>query len=123
MGTREDDPSFSRFWVVVFFHQKHHQHRASRPDKHTPPFSIMAASTSSSSSQSKQTKTIEQLRAERLRRETAEKQKIAAVMARSRGEKVEAAEDVVSDVDRDRSRGYNSRYNPAFVKPSSHYRR
>ena len=106
------------------FLQKHHQHkRPSSTNKLQPPSSGAAASTSSVAGQSKQSKTIEQLRAERLRRETAEKQKIAAVVARARGEKQVEAEDVVSDVDRDRSRGYNSCYNPAFVKPLSRQRR
>ena len=45
-------------------------------------------------------------------------------MAQARGESTAASvDDHLSDADRDRARGYNSRYNPDFVKPLPHRRR
>ncbi|KAK7483377.1 hypothetical protein BaRGS_00025317 [Batillaria attramentaria] len=105
--------------------KRHHsKHKSGSSSQHTPNSSGKGGERSSSSGAPKPGKTIEQLRAERLRREMAEKQKIAAVVARARGENVEEtdARDV-SDVDRDRSRRYNSVYNPNFVKPASGHRR
>ncbi|KAK7087129.1 leukocyte receptor cluster member 1 homolog [Littorina saxatilis] len=105
--------------------ERHHKHKSSKRDTaKTTTSSKTSPSTSSVPAQSKSSKTIEQLRAERLRREAGEKQKIAEVMMRERGETVtQDADEFVTDADKDRSRGYNSRYNPNFVKNLSNRKR
>ncbi|KAL8571485.1 hypothetical protein ACOMHN_001247 [Nucella lapillus] len=97
--------------------------RCPPPSSTKPPPSPSALSPSPPTS--KTSRTMEELRAERLRRETAERQRVAAVMVRARGERSEPSghEELVTDSDRDRARGYNSRYNPGFVKLVSHRRR
>ncbi|XP_021342397.1 leukocyte receptor cluster member 1 homolog [Mizuhopecten yessoensis] len=65
-------------------------------------------------------KSMEQLRAERHKREAAEKRKAAALMAKVRGEKTEEEKEEEKEVS-DRDRRYNSQYNPDFVrKPRKH---
>ncbi len=63
-------------------------------------------------------KTIEQLRAERLKREKEERRRSEELLARARGEKLPTKEkEVVLD---ERERRYNSQFNPDFVrKPRS----
>lgn len=69
-------------------------------------------------------RTVEQLRAERMKREREEQQKAADLMARTRGEvKAGPENESLSDADRDRARRYNSQFNPQFVKPISRPRR
>ncbi|XP_076453402.1 leukocyte receptor cluster member 1 homolog [Babylonia areolata] len=103
-------------------HKHKDKHRSKEKSGHSsrPKQDKQPQSSGSSLAPPKKGKTVEELRAERLRREAAERQKVAAVMARARGETCGPADDgegQVSDADRDRSRGYNSRYNPHFVKP------
>ena len=64
--------------------------------------------------QSSSTKTIQQLRAERLKRETEERMKTERLLAKMRGEKVpgDAPEPVMDE----RQRSYNSQFNPEFVR-------
>lgn len=65
-------------------------------------------------------KSIDQLSAERLKREAAERKKTSELMAKVRGEKTEESSEVKEVSDRDRP--YNSQYNPDFVrKPRKHY--
>jgi len=77
-------------------------------------------STSSSSSSSR----IEQLRAERLKRETAERQKTASYLSRvftgndTTPDTPEPATPIETD---DRKRRYNSQYNPDIAKKSTQY--
>lgn len=94
--------------------QKHHssQQRTTKHDKHS-------ASTTNTiiKSNSSFGKTVEQLRAERIRREQEERQRMIALMARMHGETAKDAEDSsLTEIDKDRSRRYNSQYNPSFVK-------
>lgn len=106
--------------------ERHHHstHKTSSKSSRDVPTTSTQKVDSSSSASAKPSKTIEQLRAERLRREMEEKHKIAAVMARARGDAVAETETShMSDADRDRSRRYNSVYNPNFVKQSSGHRR
>ena len=63
---------------------------------------------------SKPTKTIAQLRAERLRREQEERKRINKLLAKQRGEKVEEEETEKTPDDRDRR--YNSQFNPDLVR-------
>ncbi|XP_033747648.1 leukocyte receptor cluster member 1-like [Pecten maximus] len=64
-------------------------------------------------------KSIDQLRSERLKREAAERKKTASLMAKVRGEKTEEDREVKEVSDRDRP--YNSQYNPEFVRrPRKH---
>lgn len=62
--------------------------------------------------QQKTKPSIEQLRAERLKREVEEKQRTAQLLAKHRGEKIETepAEEP------QRRQKYNSQYNPDFAK-------
>ena len=63
-------------------------------------------------------KTIEQLRAERLKREKEERRKAEEVLAKARGEQVPVKEkEVVLD---ERERTYNSQFNPDFVRKPRH---
>lgn len=66
---------------------------------------------------SSQTKTIEQLRAERLKREQEEKRRTSELL--SRGKSAEATSEPERQVS-DRDRRYNSQYNPDFVKRPRH---
>ncbi|CAD5116882.1 DgyrCDS5726 [Dimorphilus gyrociliatus] len=62
-------------------------------------------------------KSIEELRAERLRREATEKQKVKKLFGELRGEKPK--DDIIMD---DRERRYNSQFNPDFVRrPKKRY--
>ncbi|XP_060084463.1 leukocyte receptor cluster member 1 homolog [Ylistrum balloti] len=90
---------------------KHHKHKHKK-DKER--------SSQSSKSKVQGSKSIDQLRAERLKREAAERKKTAALMAKVRGEKAEEEAEVKEVSDRDRR--YNSQYNPEFVRrPRKHY--
>lgn len=72
---------------------------------------------SSPSPTPKKKKTIEELRAERMKREATEKQKTKQLFSDLRGEKPKG--EVVLD---DRERRYNSQFNPDFVrKPKKKY--
>ena len=63
-------------------------------------------------------KTIEELRAERLKREKQEKKRAEEVLAKARGENVPAKEkEVILD---ERQRTYNSQFNPDFVRKPKH---
>ncbi|XP_063396875.1 leukocyte receptor cluster member 1 homolog [Mytilus trossulus] len=82
-------------------HKEKKKHKHKSKDKDRP-------QTSSSS------KTIEQLRAERLRREADEKKKTSELMAKLSGESVPDKSQHVEL--NERRRGYNSQYNPDFVR-------
>lgn len=71
-----------------------------------------SSSQSSEVNLSKAPKTIAELRAERLRREQEERQKAEKLLAKLRGEEP-STEKLVLD---ERQMGYNSRFNPDFVK-------
>ncbi|VDI62193.1 Hypothetical predicted protein [Mytilus galloprovincialis] len=88
--------------------RKHkHKHKEKKKHKHKSKDKDRPQTTSSS-------KTIEQLRAERLRRESDEKKKTSDLMAKMRGESVpDKSEHVELN---ERRRGYNSQYNPDFVR-------
>ena len=63
-------------------------------------------------------KTIEQLRAERLKREKEERKRAEEVLAKARGEHVPTKEkEVILD---ERQRAYNSQFNPDFVRKPRH---
>ena len=67
-------------------------------------------------------KTMDQLRAERMKREMLEKKKKEALMAKMRGEKL--PEDTADEVEvTDRNRRYNSQYNPEFVRKHKHHQK
>lgn len=76
--------------------KKKHKHKSKDKDEHTSK------------------KTIEQLRSERLKREAEEKKKTAALLAKLRGETIPEKTETVEMSDR--NRGYNSQYNPEFVR-------
>ncbi|KAK3084239.1 hypothetical protein FSP39_010501, partial [Pinctada imbricata] len=80
-------------------HKKKHKHKDKVKDKEK---------------KSKPSKTIEELRAERMRREGEERRRASALMARARGEKCE--ETVIEPEVTERERKYNSQYNPDFVR-------
>ncbi len=88
-------------------HDKHHKKQKPGHDS----VSLPPASTSSGVTSGK--KTIEQLRAERLKREKEERKKTEELLARARGEKPPEKEKVVVD---ERERTYNSQFNPEFVR-------
>lgn len=99
---------------VCFILQKHkHKHKEKKKHKHKSKDKERTKSSSSSVS-------MEQLRAERLKREAEEKRRTEELIARHRGEIVpEKREAVQMD---DRKRGYNSQYNPDFVRlPKDRY--
>ena len=56
-----------------------------------------------------------QLRAERLQREQGERRKTEQLFAKLRGEKTKEEKELDKVVD-DRTRGYNSQFNPEFVR-------
>lgn len=60
-------------------------------------------------------KTLAELRAERLNREQAEKQRTKQLFAKLRGEKSREERDLEKSLD-DRSRGYNSQFNPELAR-------
>ncbi|XP_052072654.1 leukocyte receptor cluster member 1 homolog [Mytilus californianus] len=88
-------------------HKHKHKHKEKKKHKHKSKDKDRPQTTSSS-------KTIEQLRAERLRRESDEKKKTSELMAKLRGESVPDKSDHVEL--NERRRGYNSQYNPDFVR-------
>lgn len=61
-------------------------------------------------------KTIEQLRAERLKREKEERAKTEKLLAKLRGEKVEEDKPPADE----REMKYNSQFNPDFVRKRKH---
>ena len=71
--------------------------------------------TSVSSSTPSSERTIQQLRAERLRREQDERAKAQRVLAKLRGEKTGDSLEARVEVD-DRERGYNSQFNPELAR-------
>lgn len=81
--------------------KKHRQEREKSSSKHK---------TSSSSKQPKAS--IEQLRAERLKREMEERQRTAQLLAKHRGEKTEPKSQEVSE----REQTYNSQFNPELAR-------
>ena len=60
-------------------------------------------------------RSIEQLRAERERRELLERQREKQLFAKLRGEKTQEEREVERQSD-DRSRGYNSQFNPELAR-------
>ncbi len=88
-------------------HDKHHKKQKQDRDSVAMP----PSSTTFGSSSGK--KTIEQLRAERLKREREERKRTEELLARARGEKPPEKEKVVVD---ERERTYNSQFNPEFVR-------
>ncbi|XP_074644386.1 leukocyte receptor cluster member 1 homolog [Tubulanus polymorphus] len=77
-------------------HKKHKKHKDKKEKSKTPG-----------------KKTIEQLRAERINREKAERFRTEQVLAKARGEKIPETKTVEYD---DRKRGYNSQYNPELAR-------
>ncbi|CAH1779028.1 unnamed protein product [Owenia fusiformis] len=91
--------------------KKHKKHRSHKEKKHNHRHKDDKAS-----SECKQpSKTMAELRAERIKRETAEREKCNKIRAIARGEKVEEKKKEHVEVD-DRRRKYNSQYNPDFVR-------
>ena len=94
--------------LYILFQDKSHKHK----HKHKHKKSEKSEKKKNPSS----TKTIEQLRAERLRREQEERQKVRKLF--SKGDEDTVTEEPVTD----RNRGYNSAYNPDFVRKPKHKR-
>lgn len=82
--------------------KKHRQDREKLSSKHK----------TSSSSKQKPKASIEQLRAERLKREMEERQRTAQLLAKHRGEKTEPKSQEVSE----REQTYNSQFNPELAR-------
>lgn len=82
--------------------KKHRQEREKSSSKHK----------TSSSSKQKPKASIEQLRAERLKREMEERQRTAQLLAKHRGEKTEPKSQEVSE----REQTYNSQFNPELAR-------
>lgn len=81
--------------------KKHRQEREKSSNKHK-----------TSSSKQKPKASIEQLRAERLKREMEERQRTAQLLAKHRGEKTEPKSQEVSE----REQTYNSQFNPELAR-------
>ena len=97
----------------LILQDRHHSHKHKHKKK----------SKEDSDSGAKKSKTMEQLRAERLKREKDERQRQEDVLARARGETVKPK--TVEPVMDDRQRSYNSQFNPDFVrvKKNKHHRK
>lgn len=65
------------------------------------------------------TKTIEQLRAERLNRERQERQRALDLLSGGQGQRSKAQDEPVNE----RDRGYNSVFNPDLVRKPKHRHR
>ena len=96
------------FYVFFSFQHKHDKHKHKSKDKERNEEKKLHSS---------QTKTIEQLRAERLKRELEERRKTSEVLCK--GKNSEANQEPEGQVS-DRARRYNSQYNPDFVKRPRH---
>ncbi|CAG2234338.1 unnamed protein product [Mytilus edulis] len=101
------DPLYDLKNYVEKTKDAHSPEREKKKSKHKSKDKDRPQTTSSS-------KTIEQLRAERLKRETDEKKKTSDLMAKMRGKSVPDKSDHVEL--NERRRGYNSQYNPDFVR-------
>ena len=98
--------------TILFIFQPKHKHKDKKKHKHDKHKSKDKEKHHVSLKSS--TVTMEQLRAERLKRETEERKKAADLMAKLRGETIPEKKETVELSDR--SRGYNSQYNPDFVR-------
>ncbi|XP_046353714.2 leukocyte receptor cluster member 1 homolog [Haliotis rufescens] len=93
--------------------EKKHKHHSKDNHRHSKDKDRHSKDKKKSSSSGSSSRTMDQLRAERLRREADERKKTQMLMARLRGDAPpEPVEEPVSD----RQRKYNSQYNPEFVR-------
>lgn len=88
------------------------QHKKHKKKKHRQDREKSSSKHKTSSSKQKPKASIEQLRAERLKREMEERQRTAQLLAKHRGEKTEPKSQEVSE----REQTYNSQFNPELAR-------
>lgn len=88
------------------------QHKKHKKKKHRQEREKSSSKHKTSSSKQKPKASIEQLRAERLKREMEERQRTAQLLAKHRGEKTEPKSHEVSE----REQTYNSQFNPELAR-------
>lgn len=88
------------------------QHKKHKKKKHRQEREKSSSKHKTSSSKQKPKASIEQLRAERLKREMEERQRTAQLLAKHRGEKTEPKSQEVSE----REQTYNSQFNPELAR-------
>lgn len=88
------------------------QHKKHKKKKHRQEREKSSSKHKTSSSKQKPKASIEQLRAERLKREMGERQRTAQLLAKHRGEKTEPKSQEVSE----REQTYNSQFNPELAR-------